>query len=146
MNDDIGIVIILRERLHQIDRLRDNFGFGWADRHSIAVRVRKTRIHESRLDTCVARSTAPKENVQPMLSRASKAKASPVTWQSCRVLYSRRLMQRLLRRIYISTGNHLEEMKGDRIGQNLVQINGHWRICFVWTSQVPADVEIVDYH
>lgn len=43
-------------------------------------------------------------------------------------------------------GNQLEELKGDRLGQHSVRINGQWRICFVWTSSGPADVEIVDYH
>ena len=43
-------------------------------------------------------------------------------------------------------GNHLEELKGDRAGQYSVRINDQWRICFVWTEQGPADVEIVDYH
>ncbi|MDU9004051.1 type II toxin-antitoxin system RelE/ParE family toxin [Sedimentitalea todarodis] len=40
----------------------------------------------------------------------------------------------------------LEELKGDRAGQHSVRINGQWRICFVWTPNGPADVEIVDYH
>jgi proteic killer suppression protein len=43
-------------------------------------------------------------------------------------------------------GNHLEELKGDRAGQHSVRINDQWRICFRWTDQGPADVEIVDYH
>lgn len=43
-------------------------------------------------------------------------------------------------------GNHLEELKGSRAGQHSVRINDQWRICFVWTDQGPADVEIVDYH
>ena len=43
-------------------------------------------------------------------------------------------------------GNHLEELKGDRAGQYSIRINDQWRICFVWTEQGPADVEIVDYH
>lgn len=43
-------------------------------------------------------------------------------------------------------GNHLEGLKGDRTGQHSVRISGQWRICFVWTEQGPADVEIVDYH
>ena len=43
-------------------------------------------------------------------------------------------------------GNHLEELKGARAGQHSVRINDQWRICFVWTDQGPADVEIVDYH
>lgn len=43
-------------------------------------------------------------------------------------------------------GNHLEELRGDRAGQHSVRLNTQWRICFLWTSNGPADVEIVDYH
>nr|WP_199285715.1 type II toxin-antitoxin system RelE/ParE family toxin [Hellea balneolensis] len=43
-------------------------------------------------------------------------------------------------------GNHLEALKGDRAGQHSVRINRQWRICFRWTPNGPADVEIVDYH
>lgn len=43
-------------------------------------------------------------------------------------------------------GNHLEALKGDRAGQHSVRINRQWRICFVWTPNGSADVEIVDYH
>ncbi|MDF1621786.1 MULTISPECIES: type II toxin-antitoxin system RelE/ParE family toxin [Rhodobacterales] len=43
-------------------------------------------------------------------------------------------------------GNHLEALSGDRAGQHSVRINGQWRICFIWTDQGPAEVEIVDYH
>ncbi|PID96675.1 MAG: plasmid maintenance system killer protein, partial [Actinomycetales bacterium] len=27
-----------------------------------------------------------------------------------------------------------------------IRINDQWRICFVWTSAGPENVEIVDYH
>jgi toxin HigB-1 len=43
-------------------------------------------------------------------------------------------------------GNHLEALKGDRLGQHSIRINGQWRLCFVWTEAGPADLEIVDYH
>lgn len=43
-------------------------------------------------------------------------------------------------------GNNLEALKGDRAGQHSVRINLQWRICFRWTPNGPADVEIVDYH
>jgi toxin HigB-1 len=43
-------------------------------------------------------------------------------------------------------GNGLEALSGDRAGQHSVRINKQWRICFVWTDQGPAYVEIVDYH
>ena len=42
-------------------------------------------------------------------------------------------------------GNRLEELRGDRAGQYSIRINDQWRICFVWTDQGPADVQIVDY-
>lgn len=43
-------------------------------------------------------------------------------------------------------GNHLEALRGDRVGQYSIRINSQWRICFVWTDQGPCHVEIVDYH
>ena len=43
-------------------------------------------------------------------------------------------------------GNNLKALTGDRTGQFSVRINDQWRICFVWTEQGPAEVEIVDYH
>ncbi len=43
-------------------------------------------------------------------------------------------------------GNRLEKLKGDRKEQYSIRINDQWRICFVWTDQGPADVEIIDYH
>ena len=43
-------------------------------------------------------------------------------------------------------GNQLEALVGDRRGQHSIRINDQWRICFVWTPEGPADVEVVDYH
>ena len=43
-------------------------------------------------------------------------------------------------------GNRLEQLRGNRAGQHSIRINDQWRICFVWTEQGPAEVEIVDYH
>ena len=43
-------------------------------------------------------------------------------------------------------GNHLEALKGDRAVQHSVRTNRQWRICFRWTPNGSADVEIVDYH
>ena len=42
--------------------------------------------------------------------------------------------------------NRLEALKGDRKGQHSIRINDQWRVCFVWTSAGPEQVEIVDYH
>jgi toxin HigB-1 len=41
--------------------------------------------------------------------------------------------------------NRLEALSGDRKGQHSIRINDPWRLCFTWTKEGPADVEIVDY-
>lgn len=46
----------------------------------------------------------------------------------------------------VPPGNRLEALKGDRRGQFNIRINDQFRICFVWTSSGPDEVEIVDYH
>lgn len=46
----------------------------------------------------------------------------------------------------VPPGNHLEALSGDRDGQHSIRINRKYRICFTWTSEGPANVEIVDYH
>ena len=46
----------------------------------------------------------------------------------------------------VPPGNRLEALKGDRAGQFSIRINDQYRICFVWTSAGPSDVEILDYH
>jgi proteic killer suppression protein len=42
--------------------------------------------------------------------------------------------------------NRLEALKGGRRRQHSIRINDRWRVCFVWTPDGPADVEIADYH
>jgi proteic killer suppression protein len=46
----------------------------------------------------------------------------------------------------VPPGNRLETLTGDRKGQHSIRINDQYRICFVWTSMGPDEVEIVDYH
>lgn len=48
--------------------------------------------------------------------------------------------------VRVPPGNRLEVLKADRNGQRSIRINDQWRVCFVWTPDGPADVEIVDYH
>lgn len=43
-------------------------------------------------------------------------------------------------------GNRLKSLTGNRKGQFSIRINDQYRICFAWTPDGPADVEIVDYH
>ena len=46
----------------------------------------------------------------------------------------------------VPPGNRLEALKGNRVGQHSIRINGQWRICFVWQGNEAHRVEIVDYH
>lgn len=43
-------------------------------------------------------------------------------------------------------GNQLEALRGRRKGQWSIRVNARWRICFAWTEEGAADVELVDYH
>ena len=43
-------------------------------------------------------------------------------------------------------GNRWEALSGNRKGQHSIRINDQFRVCFVWTTSGPENVEIVDYH
>jgi proteic killer suppression protein len=43
-------------------------------------------------------------------------------------------------------GNRLEALHGNRKGQHSIRVNDQWRVCFIWTTKGPINVEIVDYH
>ena len=51
-----------------------------------------------------------------------------------------------LRDLAAVPGNRLEALAGDRSGQHSIRVNDQWRICFVWTTEGPSNVEVVDYH
>ena len=51
-----------------------------------------------------------------------------------------------LETLRVPPGNQLEALKGDRRGQYSIRINDQFRICFVWATEGPQAVEIVDYH
>ena len=46
----------------------------------------------------------------------------------------------------VPPGNRLERLSGDRDGQFSIRVNDQFRICFVWTSAGPDQVEVIDYH
>ena len=52
----------------------------------------------------------------------------------------------VLEDLRVPPGNQLEALKGKRKGQHSIRVNVQWRVCFVWTSEGPRDIEIVDYH
>jgi proteic killer suppression protein len=51
-----------------------------------------------------------------------------------------------LKDLRLPPANRLEPLAGNRRGQHAIRINDQWRICFIWTKEGPANVEIVDYH
>jgi proteic killer suppression protein len=52
----------------------------------------------------------------------------------------------ILSDLRVSPGNRLERLSGDRLGQHSIRINDRYRICFIWTTNGPDQVTIVDYH
>ena len=46
----------------------------------------------------------------------------------------------------VPPGNRLEALKGNLSGFHSIRVNDQFRVCFRWTPEGPADVEIVDYH
>jgi toxin HigB-1 len=53
---------------------------------------------------------------------------------------------RHLNDLRVPPANRLELLSGNRRGQYSIRINDQWRICFAWTKEGSANVEIVDYH
>lgn len=51
-----------------------------------------------------------------------------------------------LQDLKIPPGNRLEALVGNRAGQHSIRINDQVRVCFVWSTEGPINVEIVDYH
>jgi proteic killer suppression protein len=51
-----------------------------------------------------------------------------------------------LRDLRVPPGNKLEALTGDRRGQHSIRINDQFRVCFRWTPDGAADVEMTDYH
>ncbi len=46
----------------------------------------------------------------------------------------------------VPPGNRLEALKGNLSGLHSIRVNNQFRVCFRWTPEGPADVEIADYH
>jgi Plasmid maintenance system killer protein len=65
-----------------------------------------------------------------------------VARRKLRVLHSAHMLMDLR----APPGNRLEALKGNRAGQYSIRVNDQFRICFVWSSDGPEDVELTDYH
>jgi len=46
----------------------------------------------------------------------------------------------------VPPGNHLEALRGNRMGQHSIRINDQYRVCFRWQEGNAFEVEIADYH
>lgn len=51
-----------------------------------------------------------------------------------------------LQELKVPPGNQFEPLLGNRQGQYSIRINEKYRVCFIWTSLGPDQVEIIDYH
>lgn len=51
-----------------------------------------------------------------------------------------------LNHLSVPPGNRLEALQGSRKGQHSIRINDQWRACFVWKTDGPYEVEIIDCH
>lgn len=79
-------------------------------------------------------------------SRAARKACPPHLWTAARDKLELLDDVERLTALSVPPGNRLERLKGDRAGQYSVRINRRYRICFWWTEDGPAGVEIVDYH
>jgi toxin HigB-1 len=79
-------------------------------------------------------------------SRRARAACPVVLWAVARRKLDQLTVAHVLDDLKAPPANHLEALKRDRKGQHSIRINGQFRVCFRWTSEGPADVEIVDYH
>jgi proteic killer suppression protein len=87
------------------------------------------------------------ESVYHDESRKSARKRLPLElWKVARRKLDQLDTVTRLDQLALPPGNHLEALKGDRRGQHSIRINDQYRICFVWTEEGPAQVEITDYH
>ena len=80
------------------------------------------------------------------LSRGTDVKKFSNTAKVARRKLRQLEIAHLLDDLRVPPGNHLEELKGDRAGQDSIRINDQWRVCFYWTDAGPENVEIMDYH
>jgi toxin HigB-1 len=92
--------------------------------------------------------------IQSFADRATAAlfqgRGCAAAWKSIEAVAIRKLdmldAATALRDLRSPPGNRLEALQGNRKGQHSIRINKQWRVCFRWTDDGPADVEIVDYH
>ena len=107
-------------------------------------------------DTCASASILAEHSAATIKSFADKA--TEAIWRGQRTpelpadLHS--VARRKLRQLdaavdlnFLNTAeNKLHSLTNDREGQHAIWINKQYRLCFRWSTNGVADVEIVDYH
>ncbi|WP_146907458.1 type II toxin-antitoxin system RelE/ParE family toxin [Arenimonas daejeonensis] len=91
------------------------------------------------------RSVADKETVQLLATGKSK-RLPPAILRRALLRLNQLDHAKALDDMRFPPANHLEALKGDRVGQWSVRINDQWRLCFRFVDGDAFDVEIVDYH
>ena len=51
-----------------------------------------------------------------------------------------------IRELATPPSNHLEKLKGDRMGQWSIRVNDKYRVCFEWRNGRACEIEFTDYH
>ena len=46
----------------------------------------------------------------------------------------------------VPPSHRLERLRGSRADQLSIRVNDQWRVCFRWTPEGAAEIEIADYH
>jgi proteic killer suppression protein len=79
-------------------------------------------------------------------SKTARKACPPQLWNIARRKLDALNQAAALQDLRAPPGNRLELLKGNRTGQHSIRINNQYRICFTWTQEGPANVEITDCH
>lgn len=79
-------------------------------------------------------------------TKAARAACPRALWAVARRKLDQLDSVEQLGELRVPPGNHLEALAGSRKGQHSLRINEQYRICFRWSDDGPANVEITDYH
>ncbi|MFH1219270.1 MAG: type II toxin-antitoxin system RelE/ParE family toxin [Candidatus Eisenbacteria bacterium] len=79
-------------------------------------------------------------------TRAARRSCPPTVWAVARRKLDQINCVAELRDLAVPPGNHLEALKGDRVGQHSIRRNEQYRVCFRWENGEAYEVEIADYH
>ena len=79
-------------------------------------------------------------------TKAARSKCPRDVWQIAQRKLDQLDSVEQLEELRVPAGNRLEALLADRRGQHSIRINDKYRVCFTWSDEGPANVEIVDYH